>query len=1450
VVLPSSIRQSVTLRGRRRTALLAAGALAVPMFLVSVPLSSARANVPGSSFEGGDGNLTVNTAGNTDWVNAPSFTPGIDLLSGKPDDAFSGGVSEDTVNPTVTHGAVPNSKDDLKRFYAGYETKGTTASPQELLYLAWIRAAKSQKDTQNYGSADMDFELNQSTSTTADGLPVRSDGDVLITYEFVSTHTPTLSLLRWRVGSNAACYTASSAPCWADRIALNSTTPPINSEGAVNDLTPSGGANTVPDPRPEAGTDKSLQAQRFGEAAIDLTAIGVFSSSSCTKFARVFAKSRSSQSFNSSLQDYISAQPINLSNCLTKSFDISTTAGIPTGTTLQAKYTFGGTVHTLTLSPAAPGHYTGSDAAIPPGTVLTNVHLELVTTSGHLAWSTTPGQTETISVDTTNTGTFSYAVVMNGPTNPENFVHSDGTPSTHTFTATVTGTGSLDASASPPPPTVAPLDGITVGWLLENTSPAGCATLSASSSTTSPSGQASVDVSSTRACKTTVRAFVDRAGSTAGYDTTGSGDPSDTGTKTWARYALSVTPANADNPEQVEHTFTVTLTKDTGLGPQPLSKQEVTVAIQDPNHVGAVITSVVQLKGTTLDPATDVCITNDSGQCTVKANETTAKAGTFSLKATYQASNQEGVLTFDNSGNKTYVNYDIAVSPTDVTNNVGDPEKFIVTVRKDTGGGLQAAGGVPVTLSLAPGTTLATITSVNPGSGSGTTGSCTTSAGPTPALGTCEVTIRGTQPGTAVLTASIDIALTSDGVANGQHIQRSATGTKHYVLFKISVSPLTKVNVIGDPHTFTILLTRDIGDGNGDQPYSGFVSPITLDQGGTDAQFVDSTGTRIGTTTSCTTSLSGTCQVTINTTASSAPGTVTLTAEFRKVLSNTSTADVKGTATKTYIALVFSKSACTPAAPVNGQITFTIPYGLTGGSLTGAKITDTLPAGLTYLSSGHDDPAVTVSQSGSVVVFTLPSPLTAGPIKNVYVTAVLQPTGPYTNTAVFTADGGITQTAYATVSTSNAGAGASGRAYGLDVKLAGSSLPGLPTPDVTTGHGELASLAVPPLAPTVASGNVGLLVVNNTPYIDSSTAYDHADATTAGVDLLVAGTVHIKATVVAARSSVDASGTNVTTTMDGSEVVGLTISGGLPAPGTPPLPTNATITDPTDFTVVNLLGQPLVQIHVLEQTQQQGAAAGVPQPTGSPSVFSSQLGVNGIRLDVLNGTAGVVVSHAEAFAKFPTLTPCAPASPFVIGSAFVASKTTTVSSPLPSADVTVKVVPVTLPSTGGNVSGALNATDLGLIGALSGTGTSSSQGSLSPLGAQADASVQSLLLPGLSLGLVQAHAWTAARQPSKLPSYCTSGVPCGSTTIANVVIGGTDVCSALGLKPTCEPPRNSPLLVIPTLLVMLNEQSLSQDGKVVTVNAIHIWVVGAGNPLGLPVGSDIVISGTKAGTGG
>src|SRR6266498_852405 len=127
------------------------------------------ANLPGSTFEGNDGNLVVNTAGNTDWVNAPNRVRGDDLTSGANDNSFGQGTKEDDGAVTVVTGSIPPQKSDLTRFYVGSEF----ASSSNFLYLAWERSNV-------LGSANMDFEINKAAqpdlTTTGPKTLVRTAG--------------------------------------------------------------------------------------------------------------------------------------------------------------------------------------------------------------------------------------------------------------------------------------------------------------------------------------------------------------------------------------------------------------------------------------------------------------------------------------------------------------------------------------------------------------------------------------------------------------------------------------------------------------------------------------------------------------------------------------------------------------------------------------------------------------------------------------------------------------------------------------------------------------------------------------------------------------------------------------------------------------------------------------------------------------------------------------------------------------------------------------------------------------------------------------------------------------------------------------------------------------------------------------------------------------------------
>ncbi|WP_138418417.1 hypothetical protein [Sinomonas gamaensis] len=260
----------------------------------------AFAVLSGSTFEGNDGNLVVNTAGNTDWANVAGRHTGIDQPTGSSDNSFGQGTKEDSSAVTVVSGSIPPNKNDLTRFY---EASEQGSNSHIYLYLGWERLV-------NIGNANLDFEISQnptagfSSSTTGPVTLSRTAGDLLVTYDFGGSGTPTLGLNTWLTAAAgntvSQCFSANALPCWGKHVTLNGT----NSEGAVN-------TGTVSDPI----SGQSLGVGLFGEAAIDLTAAGVFSPGVCEAFGSAFVKSRSSSSFTAEIKDFIAPIGVSISNC-------------------------------------------------------------------------------------------------------------------------------------------------------------------------------------------------------------------------------------------------------------------------------------------------------------------------------------------------------------------------------------------------------------------------------------------------------------------------------------------------------------------------------------------------------------------------------------------------------------------------------------------------------------------------------------------------------------------------------------------------------------------------------------------------------------------------------------------------------------------------------------------------------------------------------------------------------------------------------------------------------------------------------------------------------------------------------------------------------------------------------------------------------------------------------
>jgi hypothetical protein len=252
----------------------------------------ASANLPGSTFEANDGNFVVGTTGNTDWagLNAQqtdNLSVKADLLSGQTDNSFGNGTKTSDTTVSVVSGQIPNNKADLGNSYI---TSETLANGDVMMYLGITRVTVS-------GTVNLDIEANKlpqpNLDTPGPKTLNRSVGDILINYDFQGgSQRPTLAIRTW------------NGTGWSDPDPVGSD----NGEAEVNRV-------ALANPLAVAPSPATAPAFTFGEAALNLTGLGIVDEGECAPFGSAYVKSRASSSFTSAVKDFISPQAITLDNC-------------------------------------------------------------------------------------------------------------------------------------------------------------------------------------------------------------------------------------------------------------------------------------------------------------------------------------------------------------------------------------------------------------------------------------------------------------------------------------------------------------------------------------------------------------------------------------------------------------------------------------------------------------------------------------------------------------------------------------------------------------------------------------------------------------------------------------------------------------------------------------------------------------------------------------------------------------------------------------------------------------------------------------------------------------------------------------------------------------------------------------------------------------------------------
>lgn len=407
---------------------------------------------------------------------------------------------------------------------------------------------------------------------------------------------------------------------------------------------------------------------------------------------------------------------------------------------------------------------------------------------------------------------------------------------------------------------------------------------------------------------------------------------------------ISITP-DGTNEINDTHTFTLHAEIDGGFGGG-------FVAVPAGTSLTAIKTS---------GPGTisgSPCLTSGgTGSCDV--TDTSATPGVDSVKGVADITINGTTIHVETDGTggssgpatKTWVDANIQITP-DGTNRVGATHSFTVHVKVNDGSGfVNAPAGTSVTVTKLTG----------PGTISGSP--CLTVGG----TGECTVTDTSLTTGVDTVNATTDVVVggvtlhrTTDGVG-----ANSGPATKTWVNAAIVIAP-NATNEVGQPHTFTVTLSKDVGDGAGFVAFSGAHVDFTLtDSNG--AVSVLNAGSSTCDDAGPNTDVLGQCKIVFT---SNSAGKVTGHASWTGTLGTPSPFTVEtdgaapnsGDAVKTF---VDANISITPDGtnPVNAPHTFTVTV-MQDDGLTAAQGGDGV-TGLTPATVGNVD--VTLTDSGGAL---------------------------------------------------------------------------------------------------------------------------------------------------------------------------------------------------------------------------------------------------------------------------------------------------------------------------------------------------------------------------------------------------------------------------------------------------------------------------------------------------
>ena len=409
------------------------GILVVIALIALFMAGRSGANVSGSpsSFESNDGNMTVDTSGNTDWncllgsghvtengstckagvssANLVVQHPGTTEAAAGNEPAWKSGQKLDAACPVIIpKSSVPN-KDDFTDI-AQYNEQDTATPPNTYIYGAEIRAVAN-------GSSSGNLELNQVGPTAS--CPInRTAGDHLIAFDFQNGGTVlAFHALTWITvanptagGNNGLCDIGNdSPPCWGANVV---TSGPTLTVGGCNSTTANdveGCSNQATIAAIDNGLNgNGLAVNQFAEFGVNLTK--VLNLTSCFPITQEVWESRTSGSSFTSNPEDIEILSHKINNCgeikiikhtdprgQNQSFGYTTTGGLnPSTFNLNDSAGVDNSVNTQDYTAQPIGTYTVNENAEPSGFTFENLSCSADLTSGSTA--TTSGIKATINL--------------------------------------------------------------------------------------------------------------------------------------------------------------------------------------------------------------------------------------------------------------------------------------------------------------------------------------------------------------------------------------------------------------------------------------------------------------------------------------------------------------------------------------------------------------------------------------------------------------------------------------------------------------------------------------------------------------------------------------------------------------------------------------------------------------------------------------------------------------------------------------------------------------------------------------------------------------------------------------------------------------------------------------------------------------------------------------------